>query len=420
MGDNPILAYLRSRFPLLARLIEERPGFLWMATAIGMLALFGGVYLVSLTQTKGYTFLDGAYIGGDFIVFWSAAKAAITGAATEIYHYDTLQEAFRTHLGATEEVRVSWQYPPTVYFLLAPFGAVPYLPAFALWATLNIGIFYLILKNLRPHPRALIIAFGSSAVIQGLITGQTGFVTAGLLCAAAALAGPRPILAGIAAGILTIKPQFGLLIPIAFLAGGHWRAFIAAGATTLILGSASVGVFGVESWQAFFEAVSTHSERLQTSFFPYHKVISPYGGMKMLAAPNALAFAVHGLFMIAFAAAIFVIWRKKPDADIRIMTLCALSPLVTPYAFYYELPVILIALFVLAKRGSEKGWLRYERALLPVLWIAPLAVTSFTSIPGVPVASVATLTAAGLVLRRCAHELAFARPAFLTRAGVSS
>src|SRR6185437_7428179 len=45
----------------------------------------------------------------------------------------------------------------------------------------------------------------------------------------------RPVLSGILFGLLAYKPQFGLLIPVALLMAGQWRAISAAALTVIAL-----------------------------------------------------------------------------------------------------------------------------------------------------------------------------------------
>ena len=52
--------------------------------------------------------------------------------------------------------------------------------------------------------------------------GQTGFLTAALIGGTLYLI-PILVLAGTCLGLLTYKPQYGLLFPISLIAAGHWR-----------------------------------------------------------------------------------------------------------------------------------------------------------------------------------------------------
>ena len=53
--------------------------------------------------------------------------------------------------------------------------------------------------------------------------GVRTLMTAGVFAAGVALVERRPWVAGVCLGALCYKPHFGLLIPVALIAGGHWR-----------------------------------------------------------------------------------------------------------------------------------------------------------------------------------------------------
>ena len=92
----------------------------------------------------------------------------------------------------------------------------------------------------------------------------------------------RPIVAGILIGLLAYKPQFGLLIPLVLIAGGHWRAFAAAAATVAVLALAVTFAFGVDVWTAFL--ASTHFTRtvvLEQGDTGWHKIQSVFSLVRM-------------------------------------------------------------------------------------------------------------------------------------------
>ena len=75
------------------------------------------------------------------------------------------------------------------------------------------------------RPGALLAA---PAVFINAVGGQNGTWTAALFGGGLSLLERRPLLAGGLLGLLIYKPQLALLIPVALLAGRHWRAFAAA------------------------------------------------------------------------------------------------------------------------------------------------------------------------------------------------
>ena len=111
------------------------------------------------------------------------------------------------------------------------------------------------IAQLRPLPpggerRLLLLALAFPAVLINVGHGQNGFLTAALLGGALVIrSAANP--AGILIGLLVYKPQFGLMIPLALVAGGHWRTFAAAAATVAALTLVTTLAFGPEVWPAF-------------------------------------------------------------------------------------------------------------------------------------------------------------------------
>src|SRR5258706_16321345 len=75
-----------------------------------------------------------------------------------------------------------------------------------------------------PGRGALLLALAAPAVFVNAVRGQNGTWTAALCGGGLSLLERRPLLAGGLLGLLIYKPQLGLLIPVALLAGRHWRA----------------------------------------------------------------------------------------------------------------------------------------------------------------------------------------------------
>ena len=64
----------------------------------------------------------------------------------------------------------------------------------------------------------------------------------------------REWLAGLVIGLLTIKPQLGVLIPLALIAGRYWRAIAGAVLSSALLAALAYALFGIETWRAFLAA----------------------------------------------------------------------------------------------------------------------------------------------------------------------
>lgn len=342
----------------------------------------------------------GPIIGGDYIVFRQAASVAGTPDMLAIYEMENLKAQLQAAYPGKGDFNFAWMYPPTMSLVLAPFAAPGYLASFTLWVAIFAGAFLLMSWRLWPDPWALFFVASSPAVFLAIVTGQNGFLTATLIAAAGAFADKRPILAGLAAALLTVKPQLGLLIPIAFLAGGCWRAFAAAAFGTIVFAALSVALYGAEAWTAFFEAMTTHGGRMAEAGFPFNKLATPFGFATMIGLPAGIASAVQIAASIALAVYVAIVWRRVKDWDLRVAALSTAAMLATPYAFYYEIVVMAPAMLLIARRAATTGWLRFEKITLIAAWIAPLMMPGESVVPGPPICSVGAFLAFLIAARR--------------------
>lgn len=397
---NQAVAPLSEQFPLINQLFTTRLK-LSLAALAGLIMGLGLVLYGQLVLESEDLFTKaGPIIGGDFVVFRRAAEVAGAPEMSAIYEMKNLKAQLMAAYPGKGDFNFAWMYPPTMSLVIAPFALPPYLASYALWVALFAGAFFAMLWRIWPDKWALYFVAASPAAYQGAITGQNGFLTATLIMIAAAFAARRPIIAGIAAGLLTIKPQLGLLIPVAFIAAGCWRAFAAAAATAILLAAASFFAYGVESWVGFFNGMSAHGARMASDIFPFHKLVTPFGLATMLGAPATAAGAVQIIAGLALAAYVFVVWRRIRDWDLRLAALATSAILATPYAFYYEIVIMAPAMMLIARRGATTGWLRFEIPSLIAVWILPLVMPGPSAIPNPPVCAASALFAFLIVARR--------------------
>jgi hypothetical protein len=86
--------------------------------------------------------------------------------------------------------------------------------------------------------------------------GQLSFFIAACVLAGLSLLDTRPFLSGMAFSLLCLKPQFVPLIPVALLAGRHFRAMAGGVAGGLGLVGLSAAVIGVQEWSAWIRLAS--------------------------------------------------------------------------------------------------------------------------------------------------------------------
>jgi hypothetical protein len=166
-----------------------------------------------LISSRGY------YLGQDFVNFWMAGHLAIEGRVADIYrvdpdHLDAYNAAVQSLFPKVHGF-LNFSYPPHILPLLALIGALPYGVALAAWQVAGLAGFLMV--SLAGAARAkrgelLRAALLSPVVLLVVTLGQASFFTAVLFVGGLAVLPRRPALAGVLFGLLTVKPQLGLLI----------------------------------------------------------------------------------------------------------------------------------------------------------------------------------------------------------------
>jgi hypothetical protein len=209
----------------------------------------------------------------------------------------------------------NWSYPPNFLVLTAPFGLFPYLPALALWTAFGIAVFVgLVGRQVDRH--ALSVIMLSPAAVFCLISGQTSLLTAGALLASLAWLDRRPIIAGVLIGLVTIKPQLGLMVPV-MIASRRWTVFVSATVTALALAGLTTALFGWQAWLDYirmglptqnlvlFDPTVRAAPFMPTIFMNAHAIGASY----------ELAMAIQLCFTLAAIAAVHWAFRFHAKSD---------------------------------------------------------------------------------------------------------
>lgn len=391
--------------PALDRLFDPKLAFMAvLAIAVSQYAVF----VASLFGLSAdYTF------GGDFAAFWSAAKETLDGGLARLYASNGLERAIQFHSPHQDLEGLTWQYPPHAALIFSPIGLLPFSIAYAVWCAAGLAVFAYALWSVGLHDRLLVIALASIPVLLTLKTGQNALFMGALLLIAVFNARSNPIVAGIAAALLTTKPQLGLLLPVFFIAAGHWRALIYASLGSVAAIAASIGIVGVETWIRFFEAVTSVSGAVATGDMPVYKMVNVYAAAQLLGVPDMLALSLAaGGIMIATGILTWVS-RASDDPKWHYAALAVLTLIAAPYSYYYELVLIVPALIFVLERGYAAGWLRFERESVSLIVLLTLVVPGLPIRSGVSINFFLMALITFVVLRRLKAELAPAPAATL-------
>lgn len=314
----------------------------------------------------------------DFITYYAAAELAEQGRVTDAYDLEKMHQAEKAVWPKSE--KYAWFYPPTFHALVKPLAALDYKPAFALFMAATFLLYMLAVRRLARPWSVLLPAAAFPAVLVNLIYGQNAFLTAGLIILAFANLYSRPVLAGTLIGLLVIKPQMAVLLPLLLICGRHWQTFTAAAITATLVCLLSTWSIGVDAWPAFFQSLRDAREYLEIGRLRWSQMISLFADVKQLGGSTALAYGVHIAWAgILLALSVFT-WLRTRDLALRATTFVLATLHFSPYMYDYELVWMALPLILLGIRGSRLGWLRFERELLLLAWLFPFIDLTFSKV----------------------------------------
>jgi hypothetical protein len=298
----------------------------------------------------------GLVVGRDFLNLWMYGRAVTDADPERFYDLATYNTELLRLLGPNYPGQ-NWPNPPTALLLMAPFGLLGFFPALLAWMAAGLTSLTLTLRTQFADVRAMPLLLVSPAALLCLISGQSAFLTTAALAGAFFCWDRRPILAGVLIGLMTVKPQLGLLLPFALLASWRWKVIVVAAVTAIALMALSAALFGPEAWIAYVtKALPLQREVLADPSgiaAPFHATI--FMNLRGLTG-NDFAMAVQTVSAIAAVSAVVWAFAFRRDADP--LLLCALllacTQSATPYMSTYDLlPLTLMALLLLARGGLD-------------------------------------------------------------------
>ncbi len=337
----------------------------------------------------------------DFVSFHAAGTLAWAGTPWLAYDRAAHHAAETAALGFSTAYNYFY-YPPVFLLLCAPLARLPYLVGFVFFqATTGTACLFAARLIRRDLPPLALLAFPGFWWAIG--TGQNALLTAALFAAGTALIDRRPWLAGLCLGALCYKPHFGLLIPVALIAGGHGRAIAGAAIAVTALTAASFAAFGAETWTAFLGAAARSGEVYAANAIFMGGLTSPYGALMALGAGRDIAFAVQAVVIVLAAAAVGMVWRRGAPLPLRGAILLAATPVAVPVLMFYDLMLVFLALAWLTclTPWRRRGW---ECLVMGAAFLAPLCSGNVLGETPLLFATVTAVLAFGVTIRICAQE----------------
>jgi alpha-1,2-mannosyltransferase len=371
-------------------------GYSLILLGVCAIALIGWIAL-----SDGLIDRNGKPLGTDFSNPYAAGTLALAGRPTDAYDPALQYAAEKAVFGGRDVPFFGWHYPPFFFAVAVIVAAVPYAWGLLIWLAASLAAYLAVIRAILPRSETLLVALAFPAVFVNIGHGQNGFLTTALLGGALHLLDRRPWLAGVLIGLLAYKPQFGVLIPLALLAGGRWTTIGAASATVAALLAVSTVTLGGGIWQAFADSTTfTQTVVLEQGGTGWEKIQSVFSAARMWGASVYTGYAVQIALALAVAASLAWLWRSDAAFDLKASALATASLLATPYLLDYDLVVLAVSIAFFARHGLSRGFRDYEISLLAAAWIMPLLSRGLTGVTGIPLGLIVLLAFYGFTLRR--------------------
>jgi arabinofuranan 3-O-arabinosyltransferase len=319
---------------------------------------------------------DGSLSRIDFCWIWVSGHFAASSDPSRIYDHAVFAAAQDLFYRPGECLFLhQYIYPPTFLFFTYPLSLMPYLAAFAVWVIATFLVYEKAVYAIVPTRAALIVAVVPGVVLKNLQLGHSGFLAAGLVGLSLVSMERRPWLAGVFLGLLSYKPQYGVLFPLALLASRSWRALGSAAVATLVFAVAAAIAFGPDTWPSFLDTLRDRNSGLSPDSQFELRLQSVFGLLHWAGASAAISWAAQSCVAVIAASAVWVAWVKPIPHGLKAAVLCVASVMFTPYVLGYDLCILSIAGAFLVGDGIKRGFLPGERTVM-LLCVAGLYVVA--------------------------------------------
>jgi hypothetical protein len=331
-----------------------------LTTLIGGCGAFMAAVLLVIAATR-------PSLNSDFMAFWSYPRFAATHPIREIYNSAQLQ-AFQQRLYPGFHSFYPYLYPPTLLLVTWWMRFCDFATAQLLWSLAGLVSFLAAGLAFCRNRLVLLALLVSPASLLSLVTGQNGYFTTALLLLGLTLLPRRPVLAGIAFGLLTLKPQLGVLLPFFLLARRDWAAMGTATVTALALIAVSCLAFPPSLWSLWLRALPAgQAAYFSSTGLNLNTIITPAANLVTLGLAPGMAEAVQTFCGLIIAALVWFCARTAPYRH-AVAVLLAGMFLAVPHAYAYD-SIPLIAAMALCLTEETPLW---QILLGTLVYLAPL------------------------------------------------
>lgn len=329
--------------------------------------------LVAILVFKTFRFFEGGlWYGGqtaDFSAFHIVAQRVWLGDLDLTYQFAAFTKMQIAAAGGPTGV-MPWTYPPQFDLLLAPFAGLPGWAAYLVFTTVTLIAYLITLRAVAGNNFALVLVVFFPSIAITISIGQNGLLTGALIGLICINAERRPVLSGLALGIMVIKPHLAIAAGIYMLLTRRWPAVLSAGFVVVASSLICTLAFGPQIWMAWLGSIREAASYLEEGRYQLFRMISAYAALYNAGLPPAGAFwgqmAMGALALIAVALAVV----RGPSPRFALGVVAVASVMISPYAYDYDLPIVAIGLALLLPDLTSQASPRERDAIYALLLLA--------------------------------------------------
>jgi hypothetical protein len=313
-----------------------------------MMWIFAAVVSFTGAGDRG---IAGPLKGADFVQFYTLGHLAADHRLSAMYDMVALHEAQAALVPASGVDLYPPVYPPQIPALFIPVRGWSYQGALFAWTALTIVGYGLIVWSAWRRvagvlsDRVFVVAAAAafppfwSLVLHGQVT---VLVLAAFWAGWLALERRRRFLAGVAFGMLAIKPQFGIPLAVVVLTSGEWAMMLGAITAVAAQVAAVWVVLGADVFREYANALPMtffYADQLEAKPFLSHSIRAV-----TRLVPNAIGVPVWVALSGGVLWMTVRVWRSAAPVPVRIGAVMLAAVLVNPHLIVYDATVLALPL----------------------------------------------------------------------------
>lgn len=282
----------------------------------------------------------------DFDAFHTVGSMILRGDVVSAYDAQLLLSEMEAISNSSSFM--PWTYPPQFDLIVALLAMFPYVVAIGLFGAANLAVYLPAMKGTAREESWRILAAMFPAAVLCITSGQNGLLVAGLAAFFCLGLERNHWSAGIALGLMSIKPHLAVAFAVYLVATGRWGVMLSAAATIVLTSALATLLLGIDVWVAFFSAMAEAKTFLSMGLYPLYRMVSLYATAFTLGAPASVGFVLQGLQAVGALVVVGVVARSGFSVRQSLGITAVAGLMISPYAYDYDLPLAGVGLALLA------------------------------------------------------------------------